>query len=126
MQRERNRLIAEALAAPPPEPAQCTLRALHLGGAPFIRVQLRVPAEGHLNRCHIRTAHDVARAQTSESETVALVIEPIATGGPFERSSAPLKGRNRYQYVTVPHGALPHRALTKRASREHANQHPPR
>ena len=71
MQRERNRLIAEALAAPPPEPAQCTLRALHLGGAPFIRVQLRVPAEGHLNRCHIRTAHDVARAQTGATSGVA-------------------------------------------------------
>ena len=57
MNKARDRLIAEALACPPPAPADCALRSFSFGDAdsPLL---LRVPAKGHIHSTHIRTAHE--------------------------------------------------------------------
>lgn len=54
MRRERDRLIAEALSAPPPPPSACSLRELDVGGT---IIQLRVPASNRMQHRHIRAAH---------------------------------------------------------------------
>ena len=57
MERERRRLIAEALAAPPPDPGGCPLRTLCFVGRD---VRLRVPPPNYMRTFHIREAHEVA------------------------------------------------------------------
>lgn len=69
MERERNRLITAALAAPAPLPTQCTLRTLNLGGEQSVR--LRVPEKDHITLCHIRAAHNVACSQTGVTSGAA-------------------------------------------------------
>ena len=53
----RRRLIAEALASPPPPPAWCEQREVLHG------IYLRVPPSDYITRSHIRRAHEVARGQ---------------------------------------------------------------
>ena len=73
MQRERDRLIAEALAAPPPPPEQCVVRTLHLAGH---EIKLRVPSENRIRHEHIRQAHEVAsRRPEGEDYHAALQAE---------------------------------------------------
>ena len=60
MNKERDRLIAEALAAPPPAPEACVLKTICIceSAQP---VQLRVPAPRHIYHSHIRQAHEVVK-----------------------------------------------------------------
>lgn len=67
MTSNRNRVIAEALAAPPPEPPDCPLRSLELGAQDGLPLLLRVPVANHINTMHIRAAHDVATLCAGET-----------------------------------------------------------
>jgi predicted nicotinamide N-methyase len=68
--RERNRIIDEALAAPPPPPEKCALRTLS-----FARdVKLRIPAADCIRSLHIRQAHQIA-LQRADGEDYHAVLQ---------------------------------------------------
>jgi predicted nicotinamide N-methyase len=75
MHRERDRMIAEALAAPPPMPLECKLRTLQLAEAHA--VLMRVPVANHIQLAHIRKAHATATAKCGNKTSGAPYHEAL-------------------------------------------------
>ena len=66
---QRRRLIADALASPPPDPEQCEARAVLRG------VHLRVPPSDFITRRHIRRAHAFAQEACEGESAGARYLE---------------------------------------------------